>query len=387
MNFRELKRLYEAEGAANTCSRLTEAIQANHLRAEDFSLRECARAFCGEQFVENLNPRGKSGGLPLLEAGDAVSVASFSNITGQIVYSKIMQAYANPAFVMSSIVPNVPTTLSGEKIPGMTQIGDQAETVREGKEYPTAGFTEDYVETPATTKRGLIVPVTKEAIYFDRTNLILQRASQVGEWLATNKEKRLVDLLIGATNNYKWKSTTYSTYQTSTPWINKKSSQDLVDWTDIDAALQLFADMRDPHTGEPILMMADTLICMPARFMAAKRVLNATETRFGDGASATTQTVAANPVAGMFRILQSVLAYARLQSELSQSAADSGKYWFIGDFRKAFAYMENWPVTVVQAPANGEDEFNRDIVAKYKASERGAAAVMEPRAVIMNYEA
>jgi len=387
MKFRELKRLYESEGAERTCSRLTEAIQAKHLRAEDFSLRECARAFCGEQFVENLNPRSKAGGLPLLEAGDAVSVAAFSNITGQIVYSRIMQAYQNPAFVMSSIVPNVPTTLSGEKIPGMTQIGDQAEVVTEGKEYPTAGFTEDYVETPATTKRGLIVPVTKEAVFFDRTNLILQRASDVGTWLATNKEKRLVDILIGKVNTYKWKGTTYNTYNTSTPWINSKSSNDLVDWTDIDNVLQLFADMRDPHTGEPILMMANTLICMPARFMAAKRVLNATEIRFNDGASNSTQTVAANPVSGMFNIQQSVLAYARLQSELSVSAANAGKYYYIGDFQKAFAYMENWPVTVVQAPANGEDEFSRDIVAKYKASERGAAAVMEPRCVVQSYEA
>ena len=37
----------------------------------------------------------------------------------------------------------------------------------------------------------------------------------------------------------------------------------------------------------------------------------------------------------------------------------------------AFAYMENWPITVVQAPANSEAEFNQDIVARFKASERG----------------
>jgi hypothetical protein len=70
--------------------------------------------------------------------------------------------------------------------------------------YPSLGFGEDYIETPQTTKRGFIVPVTKEAIFFDRTNLILQRAAEVGEVLGLNKEKRLIDLLIGATNNYKW---------------------------------------------------------------------------------------------------------------------------------------------------------------------------------------
>ncbi len=45
----------------------------------------------------------------------------------------------------------------------------------------------------------------------------------------------------------------------------------------------------------------------------------------------------------------------------------------------AFSYMENWPITVVQAPANSEAQFNQDIVARFKASERGIPAIMEPR--------
>ena len=57
--------------------------------------------------------------------------------------------------------------------------------------YPNVGLGEDYIETPSTTKRGFIVPVTREAIFFDRTHLILQRAAEVGEVLGLNKEKRL----------------------------------------------------------------------------------------------------------------------------------------------------------------------------------------------------
>ena len=56
------------------------------------------------------------------------------------------------------------------------------------------------------------MPVTREAIFFDRTHLVLQRAAEVGEVLGLNKEKRLLDLVIGATNNYKWKGTAYNTY-------------------------------------------------------------------------------------------------------------------------------------------------------------------------------
>jgi hypothetical protein len=46
--------------------------------------------------------------------------------------------------------------------------------------------------------------------------------------------------------------------------------------------------------------------------------------------------------------------------------------------------MENWPITVTQSPANSEADFAQDIVLRFKASERGAAAVINPRYVIKN---
>ena len=58
--------------------------------------------------------------------------------------------------------------------------------------------------------------------------------------------------MIGVTNNYKWRGMSHNTYQTSTPWINVKGGNELVDWTDVDGAEQLLADILDPNTGEPI---------------------------------------------------------------------------------------------------------------------------------------
>ena len=48
----------------------------------------------------------------------------------------------------------------------------------------------------------------------------------------------------------------------------------------------------------------------------------------------------------------------------------------------AFAYMENWPITVTQSAPGSDEEFNNDIVVRFKASERGAAAVLNPRYVV-----
>jgi hypothetical protein len=382
LKYRELKRRYDLDGADQTVIHLSEALREGHLKPEDFSIRDLAEALVpdGSEWVRLLDPRS-AGGVSIMESGGAVDVTAFLNITGQVIYSKIMEAYLQEAFVVSKLVDTVPTRLDGEKIPGISRVTDTIDEVAPGMPYPHLGFGEDYIETPSTTKRGFIVPVTKEAIFFDRTHLVLSRAAEVGEVLGLNKEKRLLDLVIGATNNYKWRGTTYNTYQTSTPWINSLATNELVDWTNVDNAEQLFADILDPNTGEPVLVRGTTVLVMPAYRHAAHRVFSAAELTF-TAAGSTTATVAANPLTG-YRVYDSRLAYRRVIAS-GIAAATAKKYWFIGDFRRAFAYMENWPITVTQAPIGSEAEFNNDIVLRFKASERGAAAVLNPRFVVKN---
>lgn len=380
LQYRELKRRYELDGAEQTVAHLSEALAAGHLRPEDFSIRDLAEALVpgGTEWVRLLDPRSV-GSVSVLESSDGVDVTAFLNITGQVIYSKIMEAYRQEAFVVSRLVDTIPTRLDGEKIPGIARVADTIDEVGPGMPFPHLGFGEDYIETPSTTKRGFIVPVTKEAVFFDRTHLILSRAAEVGELLGLNKEKRLVDLVIGATNNYKWRGASYNTYQAATPWINTLAANELVDWTDVDAAEQLFADILDPNSGEPVLVRGTTVLVTPAYRHAANRVFHAAQLTF-TASGADTATVAANPLAG-YRVFDSRLMYRRIVAA-GTAAADAKKWWFIGDFRRAFAYMENWPITVTQAPLGSEAEFSSDIVLRFKASERGAAAVMNPRYVV-----
>jgi hypothetical protein len=382
LKYRELKRRYDLDGAEQTASHLSEALREGHLKPEEFSIRDLAEALVpdGREWVRMLDPRS-AGSVSVMEAGEGVDVTAFLNITAQVIYSKIMEAYTQEAFVVSKLVETIPTRLDGEKIPGIARVSDTVGEVGPGMPYPHLGFGEDYIETPSTTKRGFIVPVTKEAIFFDRTHLVLSRAAEVGEVLGLNKEKRLVDLLIGVTNNYKWKGTSFNTYQTTTPWINTLATNELIDWTNVDKAEQLFADILDPATGEPVLVRGTTVLVMPAYRHAAHRVFHAAELTFTAAGSATA-TVAASPLSG-YRVHDSRLAYRRVIAS-GVAAADAKKWWFVGDFQRAFAYMENWPITVTQAPLGSEAEFNNDIVLRFKASERGAAAVLNPRYVVKN---
>lgn len=385
IKYRELKRMYESLGPEKTAGHLQEALQTGALKPDDFSLRELAEALLSRERVSRMDPRCDD--VCLLEAGEGVDVTAFSNITGQIIRSKILEAYNQEAFVMSKLVETIPTRLDGERIPGIGRLSDEAAEVHPGMPYPTLGFGEDYIDTPQTTKRGFIVSVTKEAVFFDRTYLVLQRAAEVGEVLGLNKEKRLLDLLIGVVNNYRWKGAAYNTYSNAGSgvppdgnWINEMT-EELVDWTDVDAAEQLFANILDPNTGEPVLIQATTVLVMPAYRHAAHRIFNAAEITYATGGGATAVT-AANPL-GNYKVVESRLAYRRLLAAGFDADA-AKKYWFIGDFRKAFAYMENWPITVAQSPPLSEAEFTQDIVVRFKASERGAAAVINPRYVVMS---
>jgi hypothetical protein len=381
LNYRELKRRYDLDGAEQTVRHLTEALAERDLRPEDFSIRDLAEALVpdGRQWVQMLDPRA-AGGVSVLESTDGVDVTAFLHVAGQVIYSKILDAYSQEAFVASQLVQTIPTRLDGEKIPGVSRVSDTIDEVPPGMPYPHLGFGEDYIETPNTAKRGFIVPVTKEAIFFDRTHLVLSRASEVGEVLGLNKEKRILDVVIGVANNYKPNGVALDTYYASGgAWTNQLASNELVDWTDVDAAEQLFADILDPATGEPVLIRGTTVLVMPAYRHAAHRVFNAEEINYLASGAATT-TTCANPL-GNYRVFESRLAYRRIVAS-GVAAADAKKWWFIGDFRKAFAYMENWPITVTQAPLGSEADFNNDVVLRFKASERGAAAVLNPRYVV-----
>ncbi len=366
---------------------------------EEYSIQDLAAEFVeqdgrpiGMRGMKRLyHPAGQA--MSLTEATAGVDSSAFANITGQLLISKILAAYQSEEFVVSRLVQTIPTMLKGEKIPGVENLSDPGQeelVVNEAQEYPTYGFGEDYIETPVTVKRGLRVPITKESIFFDRTNLVLSSAGDVGTILGTNKEKRLIDQVVGGVEKlYKRKGTEFWTYysenDSDAPYVNHLSGNQLVDWTDVDNAEDLFSEMLDPNTNEPIVTTGRQMLVCPQLHTAASRILNATETRSGTS----NITIGPNPnITRGITLFSSRLLYARLIATdafgHSVSAANAKGYWWLGDFSKAFAYMENWPITVTRAPQNSPAEFNQDIVAQFKASEMGAAAVMEPRVIVRN---
>lgn len=338
----------------------------------------------GREIVDSWDPAFGGHGahrLDLMEDGGAVSTAAFGNITGQIIYTETMLGFDDEAFVFSNIVPNVPTKFNGEVIPGIGRMGDVAEVIPEGKPYPRAGLNEDWIQTPQTFKRGLMIDLTREAVFFDRTGDLMTKAGELGRWLGQNKEIRLINAFIdenSTAHRYNWRGTTYASYQTSTPWDNITASNTLVDWTDIDNAEQTLAAIVDPNTGAPILNTPKDLVVARQNLYTAKRIVSATEitvTTPGYAVSGNpTETKAANPIAN-YRIVSSQLLAAQMGTDTD---------WYLGDIARMLQYRENFPLQVEQAPVGSGDMWERDIAMSWKAGERGAAVVIEPRVTTKN---
>lgn len=331
---------------------------------------------------------------PIMEAAGATSSNQFINITGQVVFSAVLPKYESEEFVATKMIPTVDTRLSGEKIPGITRIGDAAQEVEEGGEFPLVGVSETYIHTPQTKKRGFRTAITKEALFFERTGDLLDRFGQSAYDYGLGKEKRAWDTIIdengGAKSamagghRYHWRDTSIATYgdnSGSHSWDNLQGTNTLTDWQSLQAAWLLLRAMKDPDINEPMNFVGKHLIVTPQLMPTAARIKRTLETRTNVGGYATTgnlQSFAAeSPVPAYFdfEIVGSQLLADRLGTDTT---------WFYGDVARAFRYMQNWALDVIRAPALSEDEFKRDIVVQYRVSERGNFSTWEPRAMTKN---
>lgn len=355
--------------------------EKQQIKPRDFSLRDLFEELVtdneggpiGRQLVESFSPkkRGRSG-IDLYEA--PVSTSAFSNITGQIFFTSVLEAFNRPQYIGERITRNIPTTLqSEEKVPGISLPGDEATAIGENEPYPEIGVSEEWITIPEKVKNGYILSISKESIFGDTTGILLDRADRGSEMMAINKEKRILDTCLGITTSYRRNDgpaqATYANSHTQGDFDNL-SDDALVDWTDVESVLLLFNAILDPNIGEPIALEQVQMVVPEILKLSADRILNATEVRRTVGEY---QTIGANPLRGE--------TYERLSSPYVGSRSGSTTAWWLGDFQKAFAYYENWPITTDEEREDGHRSFSHDTVLRLKTSEKGTPAVTEPRYV------
>lgn len=391
--------------------------------AEEFSLQESAEAIIGPAWRHLFNPQAQAdlrghnrmlesqyGDDPraLLEAvGTGVDVSSFADInawtatTGGLIERKILERFNRPDYVGDQLMPDEPTRVAeGQKIIGVSRIGDLAEARQPGMPHKRAGFGERYVTLQKTRENALAVDVNKEAVWFDLTGQVLDEAGEVGELVGYRKEIDKIDAFIGVTTGsgglYKWtyKGTAYAFYNpalaTNAP--TNQASNELLDWTNFEAVFTAMVRFVDAETGIRIRVRPNRVMVNPKKLATATLILGQTQTERRTAPSSTTQSsatllnvgsAAMNPVNifGQFGApLWSELVEQRCtdSSGLALSQANADKYWWVWEAGRPFKYYANWPLTITQAPGTQYDQIDRGVVFSVFANERGMPGAISP---------
>lgn len=365
-------------------------IAAQGLKISDFNLKEVAEAFCRfddkgrikRSVLESWNPQSRDEAMELLEAGSPLTSTLFPVLTGQLIIAEVKDAYMAEEFVFSRLVATIPSDTPGPTTEaGVTAIGDQGDDVAEGREYPRVGFGEATQTLPAKKKRGGVCEVTKETVLFDRTGAVVKQAREAGRTPGLKKEKRIVKVIAGATNNYIRNGTGTNTYLLAGAYVNRLVGVPFVDWNSLDEARKLSIGLRDPDTNEPIGFEMRHLVVSPTKQWTAEHVLSATETRKRTGGG-DDQRVGPNPAAGKVTPYSSVRMRDAMLAGPEPDAAKVDDGVIVGDLEKAFGWVEVWDLQTEELGRGSDAAFYRDIEFAVKGSIHGEAAVLEPRAVV-----
>jgi hypothetical protein len=388
---RKLRELWKEKGKAKCLHHINEGFVKGDWGPNDFSIRNLAENLIGDgrEFVNAIDSRRRG----VMEDVTAVDTSTFSSINRQIIFSTINEAMQLDELIGDKLVTVMPSNLQErELIPGISAATDEFEAeVPEGKQYPSVGLSEEYVELPRAEKHGGIIGITREAIVADRTGVLIERARSIGSGLAIRREKSILDVFIGGVNPYVRKGIARNTYANiaGTSYFDNIITDALVNYTDVQAAANLFFQQRDPNTGEPLGHSPTTFVCCPDLMWTARPVFRDTSVRLGDITAAPgIQSIGNNRIPWDLELLTNEWLTMRLLHHngngglTTTDRALSVAHWFIGRPRDAFVWKQIWPLDVEEAPANNEAMFNADVIARFKVSYKGVAGVREPRYMI-----
>lgn len=325
------------------------------------------------------------------------NINAFTGVVSGMMEVKILEGYNEVMQVADQLVQIEQSQVFGErKKIGIASFLDQARVRLPNEQHPRATLAERWVTIPETSERALGIDFTREAAFLDQTGDLLGAGPRIGEAVAYPRAMQIYDMLLGVTNTYSYKGTTYNTYQTAagTPpapnnYVNSIANPITDELTMTELVYAQFATQKDPTSNVPLLIVPKTVIVMPAKAVRMAHILNSTQLRIADGSATpyVSQYTPATFAGGLMptpTIVSSPWIYKRVTDTdglaLSGASATGLTYW--GDFQRAFGYSENWGLNVQSASATDYQLLDQGLVASYFANERGRAFTKDPRYVL-----
>ncbi|MFH1623572.1 MAG: hypothetical protein ABID54_00260 [Pseudomonadota bacterium] len=374
-----LKELYESLGAIAVVDIIMEAIQKDEIKPEEISIRELWDAFTdnaplmrtprGALYVDTGHNFYPDVGLWGRTKREAVGTGSFEKITGALISKTMIEGYNSVDTIGQYLVTEMPGKLKKETITGTTAHVLPLE-VPEGKDYEGTGFEEKYV-TIKTTKWGRIIDVTEELIMMDQTGQILLKAKGIGEGCAAKKEQLIVQGCIDANSNV---------------------------WMPGDSAVAIYgnASTTTAHTGDNLAASNP----FGAAGLAAVEKLAHQMTDDSPETNYMLASIIGKPALFPVDLMEEAweLSSSPTHPETAERApsywrgkfvpytspwitANSSSYWYWGDFKRCFLWINVWPLQTMDAKPGHYREFEADIKSRHKVRFYGGVGARDFRFV------
>ena len=377
MNYSRLKELYESDGEARFGANMLNMIHEGKLNADNFSLKGLWEAMGQPDFSRDKAIADRA--VSEEEFKEAVGTSVFPKITGALINKMVQEAYDLEYGVGDQLVTKIQATQRDEYIVGF--IDDSSmRAVPELMPYQEGGINEKYHKIKSQ-KWGRIVSISEEMVKFDQTGQVVQRARRVGEMAKTKKESMIFDAITGniTSGDYaSWRpgGTATALYNASSadPYsddtLNNLNTNTLNDQTDIDVAVAAIAGYTDEH-GEIIQVIPKILLTAMA-LIGIGRAITKSMQRI---------TLTAGSVPGVYDTYSSDMGIKHMYSPFIDSKKGAA-YWYLGDPRKQFVYAEVFPLQVFQAKKGNDQEFERDVLFRFKSRFMGGCGAVTNRYVM-----
>jgi len=381
MNYTRLKELYESDGEKRFAVNMLNMIHDGRLNAENFSLKGLWEAMGRPDFARDRKIMDRA--ITEAEFKEAVDSSTFPKITGALINKVVQEAYDLEYGIGFQLVTKIQAVQRDDVIVGFAD-DDTMQEVPELMPYQEGSVTEKYHKIKSR-KWGRIISLSEEMVKFDQTKQVIMRARRVGELAKAKQEEIIITAVVGlaTTGLYAaWRPagsavTLYSATSTdpyTTATLNNLGTNILADQTDLDVATAAMAAYTDENgtlmgVTPRILFTAMALMGVGRRITRSQQVI---------GASINTATVSVVPKT--FDVYSQEMGIKHLYSPYVDSLKGAA-YWFYGDPKKQFVYTEVFPLRTFQAKKGNDQEFERDVLFRFKARFMGGCGAITNRYV------
>lgn len=287
--------------------------------------------------------------------------SAFPTIASEVISNVIIQAYqAFPKFG-DRLVRTVPSRVEESKVPGWTAIGF-IRKLKEREPYSQAAPPEEKIFRIRSHKYGGTMDLTKEAIFFDKTGQLMDRARGIGEEAARTREQIIMETVIDALSEALNYGPLYTSGNGNLIGTNPLG---VAGWENVHTNLLEKKDEKN----KPIWVMGDRpiLLCAPNLWPKAEKLVRNEKVAGDNGEYGNDENLARN----------------MYDTVINQYMASGSTDWFYGAFNRQFRWEEVWPLeTYTRIGQDTEEGFKQDVIQQFKASFFGGCGATDTRFVV-----